>query len=235
MTFSIDTCIIIAIANKFDAHHEISKKLLKERTDQMVILFAIMNEAASTFIRKFNTASKKIYSILQKTKNSSDFPKMFKQEFEKMVVGESEKKKNISNFYKYVYSLIEIYVKNRNFKEIADLFQNYPIDIVNLIPIKLKSLKDIEDTIFPDKDMWHVKTCIEPIISHLSFPKSYDKEHFLMLCVYSRDNSLDYFTKDSRYYLRMIESLNLIKTDKSFKNVGIVPHFLTETYFTSLH
>ena len=66
MTFTVDTCIALAIANKFDFFHKRSRKLLERREDDLIILFSVMHETQETFIRKFNQVSKKLYLFVER-------------------------------------------------------------------------------------------------------------------------------------------------------------------------
>lgn len=77
MTFTVDSCIIIALANEFDFHHEKSAMPLVKREDSLVILITVMTEAISTYIRKFNKASRDIVDMLEKNLESSDFVSSF--------------------------------------------------------------------------------------------------------------------------------------------------------------
>jgi predicted nucleic acid-binding protein len=65
MTFTVDTCVVIAVINKFDFFHKRSRKLLEKREDDLIIAFSVLNEALTTFLRKFNNVSKKIIYILR--------------------------------------------------------------------------------------------------------------------------------------------------------------------------
>lgn len=231
MTFTVDSCIIIALVNRFDLHHDKSEMLLLKRKDNMVILITIMTEAISTYIRKFNKASKDLIDVLNKTSKSTDFVELFDQKFKEML--SENKKKSIANFYEYVYSLIEAHIINKDFKQVANIMQDHSYDLATMIPERIDSLKKVDYTVYPDRTMIVDRELIESIISAAEFPKGADKISFLILCAYSKDKDLDYFTTDGEYYLRMIESLNLIKKDESF-STGLSPIYLTDSYIASL-
>lgn len=69
-------------------------------------------------------------------------------------------------------------------------------------------------------------------ISSIQFPRGADKNNFFILCAYTRGKDLDYFTTDGRYYLKMIESLNVIRD--TFESIGLCPQHLTDSYVSSL-
>lgn len=234
MTFTVDTCIVLAVVNKFDFFHKRSRKLLEKREDNMIIAFSVMNEALTTFLRKFNEVSKEIISICDTRSNSPNFFELFKKDFDKLVENESQKGKNLVNFYDYLFSLIEPYVKDKNLTELNSILLDHPLDLVVLIPERINSVKEITEIIIPDEAMKEERENIRQIISEVHFSRDLDKIHFMILCVYSMDRTIDYFTTDGNYFLLMTESLNLIKANESFNNIGLFPQYLTEEYASSL-
>ena len=71
--------------------------------DDLIIAFSVLNEALTTFLRKFNNVSKKIIYICETSSNSPDFSETFKKNFDKLVESESQKGKNLVNFYDYIF------------------------------------------------------------------------------------------------------------------------------------
>jgi len=237
MTFSIDSCIIIGIANKEDCQNDRSKKLLLKRKDKLVILLTVILEAVSTYDKKFNRASVIILSILEKTKEFEKFNKEFESLMEKEREKERKKEKNIVNFLRLAYGMIEPHLRNENFKKVNQILLDHPIDTSPRIWGMVESLKEIKEVIFPEEKLRATKNSIEPIISNINFRKSKDRQHFLFLCAYSLDtsNDLDYITTDGRYVLNMLECMYLMKKNKKFKNIRVNPILLTDNYIASLN
>ncbi len=229
MTFTVDSCVIIAIANQFDPHHNRSKVLFMKRTDNLVILITVITEAIETYIEKFNRASDDIIGILGRVSGSPDFVNVFEQEFEKIVT--SKTKRSIANFYKYVYALIEDHIRNKNFKELSDILRNHSYELATMISERVNSLKKVEEVILPDESTAPDREQVESIISAMNFPRGADRSSFIVLCVYAKDKEVDYFTTDGGYYLKMVQALNLIR--KTF-NTGLFPQHLTDLYIASL-
>lgn len=234
MTFTVDTCVVIAVINKFDFFHKRSRKLLEKREDDLIIAFSVLNEALTTFLRKFNNVSKKIIYICETSSNSPDFSETFKKNFDKLVESESQKGKNLVNFYDYIFSLIEPYVKDKNLTELKNVLLDHPLDLAVLIPERINSVKKITKIIIPEEEMKDKRENIKQIISKINFSRDLDKIHFVILCIYSMDRRIDYFTTDRNYFLLMTESLNLIKINEFFNNIGLFPQYLTEEYANSL-
>ncbi|MGD2247266.1 MAG: hypothetical protein PVF58_02595 [Candidatus Methanofastidiosia archaeon] len=234
MTFTVDACIVISAVNKFDFFHKRSKKLLERREDDMILLLSVMNEAIQTFVRKFNQVSSKILLICRTSLNSPDFFEVFKKNFDKLVKNESQKRKNLVNFYKYIFQLIEPFIKNKNFIEMNNFLQDYALELSIKIPERINSVKKITEIIISEEKMKEKREKIKQIISQMRFSKDLDKIHFIALCIYSIDKKIDYFTTDKNYFLLMTESLNLIKNNEFFNNIGLFPRFLTRKYINNL-
>lgn len=234
MTFSIDTNIVIAVSNDWDDHHDNSIQLLKLRKDELILIFTVREEAITTFIYKFKKASDIIIVLIQKTKNLSNFPKIFKQEFEKII----EENKDMANFYRYTYSLIEEHIDNEKFEEIVNIFKNHLAGLGVLILDNITNFKKYKP-VYPKRDMIKIAENIESITSDIPFPinkkREYnDRKHFAILCAYIGDNTLDYITTDGDYFLWMNESLNIIKKDKNFENIRINPINMVNDYIKKL-
>lgn len=229
MTFTVDSCIIVAVANRFDSHHKRSRILLSKREDNLVLLIAIATEAISTYIKKFNRASGNVVRILDRASGSPDFVSVFDVEFRKVVTSKPEG--SIANFYLYVYALIEEYLGQKDFKKITYILQDHSKRLATLISERVNSLKKVEKTIFPDESTAPDRKRIESIITTLRFSEGADRNNFVVLCEYSKGKELDYFTTDRDYYLKMIKSLNVIR--KVF-DTGLCPQFLTDSYVASL-
>lgn len=234
MTFTIDACIVIAVVNKFDFFHERSKGLLERRRDDLVVSLSVLVEAIETYVRKFNEVLAEILVICNKALDSSDFVQTFMKDFQTLRISESQKNKNLVNFYDYIFSLIKPHVESGEFKEIGHELQDHSIDLAILIPARVSSIKAITEIVYPGQEIDVKRKNIEFVISGVDFPKGPDKNHFLILCAYSDNRELDYFTTDGRYFLRMIESLNLIRKNESFRNIGLNPWHLTEDYIKNL-
>lgn len=237
--FSIDTNIVIAVSNDYDNLRPNSLQLLKLREkDELFLMFTVGEEAIETFFRKFKVASDAIFFLMQKTKNSSNFPKVFEENLNKMM----KKEKNVANFYKYAYSLIKDYIEGKNFKKIANIFKNHLAGVGLLILKNLRDLKEYKIIEHGDikEDMIKIAGNVDSITSSIAFPiirrnkrrskksEERDREHFCLLCGYIGSDLLDYITGDEEYYLWMKECLQHTKNDKSFDDLGIYPYLLRD-------
>lgn len=229
MTFSIDANIIIAVANKYDSLHIKSNALLTTRNDDLFLPISIMHEASETFVTKFNKVVDNILIIIKATEHSSNFYNDFTTEYLNLIALEQKNKKNIVNFYNYIYSLIEEDIKNKLITKVLTFLVNYPLDLISIIPEKLEKVKKIKEFIVLDDDMREFKDELDMAVRTQAYHpiRHWDNNHFLTLCAYCKDLCLDYFTADRRYFLDMTSCLNkIIKPRFGLECARVTPQFL---------
>jgi len=225
MYFSIDSNIIIGVANTRDRLHEKSIRLMKDKqNDELIICMTALKESQNVFRNKINQIMVEIIQFLPNFQK-----KMTLMEAQEQIIIifrnlESEKPE-ASNFLKLVYAEILDFLKENNSEKLPSFLSKLALEFSNSLIYKIEQIHDFEVIMLNRKNLEDVKKSTVGVY----FKDNNDEKIFQeFMTNLVKKNPLGFFS-DDKEFIKNIKKSYLIYLDiLGYKNESFSCHLLED-------
>lgn len=225
MYFSIDSNIIIGVANTRDRLHEKSIRLMKDKqNDELIICMTALKESQNVFRNKINQIMVEIIQFLPNFQK-----KMTLMEAQEQIIIifrnlESEKPE-ASNFLKLVYAEILDFLKENNSEKLPSFLSKLALEFSNSLIYKMEQIHDFEVIMLNRKNLEDVKKSTVGVY----FKDNNDEKIFQeFMTNLVKKNPLGFFS-DDKEFIKNIKKSYLIYLDiLGYKNESFSCHLLED-------
>lgn len=225
MYFSIDSNIIIGVANTRDRLHEKSIRLMKDKqNDELIICMTALKESQNIFRNKINQIMVEIIQFLPNFQK-----KMTLMEAQEQIIIifrnlESEKPE-ASNFLKLVYAEILDFLKENNSEKLPSFLSKLALEFSNSLIYKIEQIHDFEVIMLNRKNLEDVKKSTVGVY----FKDNNDEKIFQeFMTNLVKKNPLGFFS-DDKEFIKNIKKSYLIYLDiLGYKNESFSCHLLED-------
>jgi len=180
MNFSIDTNIILGIANNGDRIHEMSMALIKDkRNEQLFLCKSAIKESHNVFRNRINEVVVEIFKFFpdiyhKPSLSSLDSQAIIIENFKKM----KREKPGISNFLNLVFHEISLFLKYNDMEGLPTFLSELSLNLSRSILLKIDEIhQNFEIIKLKSENLSGVKKSL----AEIHFKDSYDERIFLEL------------------------------------------------------
>ncbi len=216
MNFSIDSNIIIGVANTKDRLHERSIRLMKDKqNDELFICSTVLKESQKVFINKLNQIIIDIIQFLPAFQKKMTLIEL-QEQLINIFIELKIKKPEASNFLDLLYSEIITFLKDNNSEKLPSFLSQLSIEFAQSLFDKIEQIHSINEIIVLNHDNLED---VKKSTTGVYFKDNNDERIFQELMTnIAKINSLEFFSDDVEFikkieksYLNCIEILGYSK------------------------
>ncbi len=204
MNFSIDTNIILGIANNGDRIHEMSMALIKDkRNEQLFLCKSAIKESHNVFRNRINEVVVEIFKFFpdiyhKQSLSSLDSQAIIIENFKKM----KREKPGISNFLNLVFHEISLFLKDNDMEGLPTFLSELSLNLSRSILLKIDEIhQNFEIIKLKSENLSGIKKSL----AEIHFKDSYDERIFLELMTNLYEVKPIEFFLDDREFARKLQ------------------------------
>ncbi|CAG0995518.1 MAG: hypothetical protein MPEBLZ_02332 [Candidatus Methanoperedens nitroreducens] len=217
MNFSIDTNIILGIANNGDRIHEMSIALIEnKRNDHLFLCKSAIKESHNVFRNRINEVIVEIFrffpDIYHKSNLSSlDCQFLIIENFKKM----KSEKPGITNFLNLVFHEISLFLKDNEMEGLPTFLSELSLNLSRSILMKISEIhRNFEVITLKSENLSDVKKSL----AEIHFKDSYDERIFLELITNLYEiKPIEFFLDDKEFAKNCKKGFSNIVSDMEFE------------------
>lgn len=217
MNFSLDTNIILGIANNGDRIHEMSIALIKDkRNDQLFLCNSAIKESHNVLRNRINEVVVEIFrffpDIYHKPALSSlDYQAVIIENFKKM----KREKPGITNFLNLVFHELSLFLKNNDMEGLPSFLSELSLNLSRSILLKIGEIHQNFEIITLKSE--HLSG-IKKSLAEIHFKDSYDERIFLELMTNLYEiKPIEFFLGDREFARNCKKGFSNIARDMGFE------------------
>jgi len=217
MNFSLDTNVILGVANNGDRIHEMSVALIKDKRDeQLVLCKSAIKESHNVLRNKINEILVEIFKFFpdiyqNPTLSSMDSQALIIEKFKKIM----SEKPGITNFLNLVFHEISLFLKDNDIEDLPSFLSELSINLSGSILLKIGEIHPNFDIIvLNSENLSNVKR----LLAEIHFKDSYDERIFLELMTNLNEiKPIEFFLDDKEFAKNCKKGFANIANDLRFK------------------
>ena len=217
MNFSLDTNIILGIANNGDRIHEMSVVLIKDKRDEQLFLCkSAIKESHNVLRNRINEVVVEIFKFFpdiyhKPALNSLDSQAIIIENFKKM----KREKPGISNFLNLVFHELSLFLKDNDMEGLPAFLSELSLNLSRSILLKIGEIhKNFEIITLKSKNLSGIKKAL----AEIHFKDSYDERIFLELITNLYEiKPIEFFLADREFARNCKKGLSNIVSNMGFE------------------
>lgn len=225
MYFSIDSNIIIGVANTKDRLHEKSIRLMKDKqNDELIICMTALKESQNVFRNKINQIMVEIIQFLPNFQK-----KMTLMEVQEQIIiifrNLQLEKPEASNFLELVYAEILNFLKENNSEKLPSFLSKLSIEFSSSLIYKIEQIHDFEVIMLNRKNLEDVKKSTVGVY----FKDNNDEKIFQeFMTNLVKNNPLGFYSDDKEFINNIKKSYLIYIEILGYRNESFSCHLLED-------
>lgn len=217
MNFSLDTNIILGIANKGDRIHKMSVALAKDKRDEQLFLCkSAIKESHNVLRNRINEVVVEIFKFFpdiyhKPALNSLDSQAIIIENFKKM----KREKPGISNFLNLVFHELSLFLKDNDMEGLPTFLSELSLNLSRSILLKIGEIhQNFEIITLKSENLSGIKKSL----AEIHFKDSYDERIFLELMTNLYEiKPIEFFLGDKEFARNCKKGFSNIARDMGFE------------------